>query len=419
MRVLVLCPHFDPDAAPTGVVMTEIAGRLIDLGHELEIVTSLPWYTDHRIEPGWGRRLWRSERTAWGRIIRVHPFPTNKTNIPARALGFAGFTALAGLAGLFRRRRPDVVLTMSPPLTLGLAGWVAARIRRVPIVFNVQDIFPDVAIEVGAVENPRVVSALRWLERFVYRRCDAITVLSTDLQENVAAKIGDQPAGKVRVIPNFVDIDRISPSERTTKYREEVGAGDQTLVMYAGNMGFSQPLDLVLDTAERWRDRDDVLFVLNGGGSERPRLEERARALPNVRFMDYQPVERLSEVLASADVHLILLRRGLARSSVPSKLYSILAAGRPVLASIDPGTEVQRVLTDNACGLAVGPEDPDAFESALDDLVADRAARQEMGQRGRAFVEAWVSPTGVAKSYADLFSELIVRSRRGSGPQRR
>ncbi|NDH12082.1 MAG: glycosyltransferase WbuB, partial [Actinobacteria bacterium] len=228
MRVLVLCPHFEPDTAPTGTVMTEIVHQLAAQGHQLDLVTSLPWYQHHEVEPEWRGRLWRTERTTWGLITRVHPFPTDKTNISARAAGFAGFTGLAGLLALFRWRRPDVVLVMSPPLTLGLPGWVVARLRRAAFVFNVQDIFPDVAVEVGAITNRRLISILRWLERFVYRRADAVTVLSSDLQENVAAKIGS--ASTVRVIPNFVDVERFDVGDRATAYREEIEAGDRTVV---------------------------------------------------------------------------------------------------------------------------------------------------------------------------------------------
>ena len=329
MRVLVICPHFDPDPAPTGVVMTEIVHRVAEQGHEVEIVTSLPWYTEHDVEPEWRGRLWRTERTAWGRITRVHPFPTDKRNIPARALGFVGFTGLAGLLLLLRRHRPDVVLAMSPPLTLGLPAWVTARVRRVPFVFNVQDIFPDVAVEVGAITDPKIIGIARWLERFIYRRADAVTVLSDDLAENVSAKVGDDSSTRVRVIPNFVDTERIQPAERQNSYREDFDLGDRTVVMYAGNLGFSQPLDLMIDAARAMADRDDVVFVINGGGSERPRLQDLAADLDNVRFIDFQPPERLSETLAAGDIHVIALREGLARSSVPSKLYSILAAGRP------------------------------------------------------------------------------------------
>ncbi len=399
--------------------MTEIAHRLIDAGHELDIVTSLPWYTHHRVEDGWGGRPARREHKPWGTITRLHPFPTDKRNVPARALAFAGFTGLALICAVFRRRRPEIVLAMSPPLTLGVAGWVAARVRRVPFVFNVQDIFPDVAVEVGAITNRRVITMARWLERFVYRRADAVTVLSDDLRTNVEQKIGPGKHTEVRVIPNFVDTDRIRPQPRDNSYRSELGIGSRTLVMYAGNIGFSQPLDLMIDAAEALAGRDDLAFVINGGGSERQRLEARATELTNISFVDFQSPERLPDVLAAADVHVIALRRGLARSSVPSKLYSILAAGRPVLASIDPDTEVHKVLADNQCGVVVAPEDPSAFIAALVDLIDDSAALEKMGTHGRAFVESWVSPVGVAAAYISLFEELIAArippAERGSG----
>lgn len=413
MRILVLCPHFDPDTAPTGTVMTEVVHQLAAQGHEIDVVTSLPWYENHRVVDGWRGRPWRRESTDWGSITRVHPFPMDKTNISARALGFAGFTGLVGLLAVFQRRRPDVVLTMSPPLTLGLPAWVVARLRRAAFVFNVQDIFPDVAVEVGAITNRRVIGLLSRLERFVYRRADAVTVLSSDLAENVEAKVGAK--SPVVVIPNFVDIDRIQPVDSRTAYRDEVGAGDRHIVMYAGNLGYSQPLDLVIETARRWAGvRDDVCFVINGGGSERPRLEALAEGLDTVVFRDFQPAERLPEVLASGDVHLIVLKEGLARSSVPSKLYSTLAAGRPVLASIDPETEISRVLEKHACGISVPPGDVDAFESALASMLDDSEARAAMGKRGRSFVETWVSPAGVASAYGRLFAELTPEKGRGA-----
>lgn len=417
MRVLVVCPHFAPDVAPTGVVMTEIAHRLVDAGHELHVVTSLPWYRSHAIEEGWRGRLVRRERTAWGRITRVHPFPTDKGNIPARAFAFAGFTALATfyavVPAVFRRSRPDVVVVMSPPLTLGLTGWLAARLARVPFVFNVQDIFPDVAVELGAIRNRPVIAVLRWLERFVYRRADAVTVLSDDLRGNVEAKLAGRGGTSVRVIPNFVDTGRIVPGDRDNSYRREHGLGDRTVVMYAGNLGFSQPVELLVEAARALADLDDLVFVINGAGSTRPSLEETASDLDNVVFADLQPADRLPEVLAAADVHVIVLRRGLARSSVPSKLYSILAAGRPVVASIDEGTEVAKVLAETGAGVAVPPQDGAAFTDAIRRVV-ESPERAAMGSAGRRFVEEWVSPAGVAAAYGDLFEEL--RGARGSPP---
>jgi colanic acid biosynthesis glycosyl transferase WcaI len=425
MRITVLCPHFAPDVAPTGEVMTSIVGELARRGHQLHVVTSLPWYKDHAIVTGWGGQLVRHEDTDWGRITRVHPFPTDKRNIPARALAFGGFTALSALEGAIARSRPDVVFAMSPPLTLGLAGWAGARARRVPFVFNIQDVFPDVAVELGMLTDKRVIAAASWLERTTYRRADAVTVLSDDLADNVRRKVaGDSrpPAGrsaarardggKVRVIPNFVDTERIRPTDPDNAYRAEFGLQGKRVVLYAGNVGLSQSLDLVLAAAVALAPEPDVVFVINGGGAARPDLERKAAGLDNVVFVDMQPKERLPEVLAAGDVHVVPLKRGLAWSSVPSKLYSILAAGRPLVASVDPGTEVARTVERAGAGLAVPPDDAESFTKAIRRLLDDPEQAHEMGASGRRFVEGWASPAAVAEAYDDLFTELRQRSRR-------
>ncbi|WP_334142453.1 glycosyltransferase family 4 protein [Rhabdothermincola sp.] len=413
LEVTILCPHFTPDVAPTGEVMTRIAAELVQRGHRLHVVTSLPWYEHHAVEPGWEGQLVRTERADWGRVSRIHPFPTDKRNIPARAVAFGGFTGFA-MAVALGGPRSDVVLAMSPPLTLGLAGWVVSRVHRVPLVFNIQDVFPDVAVELGLLTGRRVIAAARHLERFSYRRSDAVTVLSDDLAENVRAKITQglhgraaaRQAAKVHVIPNFVDTSWITPGPKENRYRALNGLEGKRVVMYAGNVGLSQSLELLLDAAAAMVDESGVVFVINGGGAARPELERRAQGLPNVRFVDMQPKDRLPEVLAAADVHVVPLKKGLAWSSVPSKLYSILAAGRPIVASVDPGTEVARTVERAGAGLAVPPGDPESFTKAIRRLLDAPDEAAAMGSSGRRFVESWASPAAVAAAYEQLFFGL-------------
>jgi len=292
-----------------------------------------------------------------------------------------------------------------------VAGWAIARSHRVPFVFNIQDVFPDVAVELGAITDPRVIRFASWLERETYLRADAVTVLSEDLKANVAAKIAGRrgAAGfrdKVRVIPNFIDTDVIRPAERENAYRREFGLQGKTVVMYAGNLGWSQSLDLVLSAATHLAHDPDVVFVINGGGVARERLQQAAAGLPNVVFVEMQPKARLAEVAAAADIHVVPLRTGLARSSVPSKLYTILAAGRPVVASVDLGTEVARTVTEAGAGIAVPPDDAEAFTKAVVSLVERPDEARSMGAAGRRFVERWASPAAVAGSYEALFAEL-------------
>jgi colanic acid biosynthesis glycosyl transferase WcaI len=165
----------------------------------------------------------------------------------------------------------------------------------------------------------------------------------------------------------------------------------------------------MVGAARRFADRDDVVFVVNGSGSGRAAVVESAEGLDNIIFVGLQPKERLSEVLAAGDIHTVLLRRGLARSSVPSKMYSILASGRPCVASVDDGTEVARSLAAADGGVAVPPEDVDAFCTALQPLLDDAGERERLGANGRRWVEAWASPEAVAESYEALFDELLAR----------
>ena len=404
LRLVVLCPHFAPDLAPTGVVMTRIVTELAARGHELHVVTSLPWYRNHAIEPGWGGRLWRTEKTEWGSIIRVHPFPgKSKSNLLRRAIGFLAFSYAVGIRSVHADGFPfkvDGVLAMSPPLTLGLTGWFTKIIRRAPLVFNIQDVFPDAAIQTGAISNKKIITAAKWLERVSYQRSDAVVLLSQDLRTNIANKIDTKYHDRLHVIPNFVDTVAITPQHRMTNYRSELGIGDQLVVMYAGNVGFSQSLNLVTDAAANF---PEVAFVINGDGAARKKLQEDCAQLTNVYFGDYQPIERLSEVLATGDIHLVPLRTGLASVSVPSKSYSILAAGRPMLAAIDLNTEIPNMLQQSGAGVAVEPDNSPAFIEALARLVSNRNQLHEMGANGRNWVETHASPASVAAQYEAIF----------------
>lgn len=405
LRLIVLCPHFEPDMAPTGVVMTRIVHELANLGHELHVVTSLPWYRKHQVEQGWSGALWRVEKTQWGSITRVQPFAgKTKLNLLRRAIGFVLFSAIVGLRSLVAGgfpRRVDGVLAMSPPLTLGLTGWLTKTVRGGKLVFNIQDIFPDAAIETGAISNQKIIKAARWLERVSYQKSDLVVLLSDDLANNVQRKLSQRFHKRVRVIPNFVDTQAITPMSRMTKYRTELGIDDEMVVMYAGNVGFSQSLEMLIAAA---RELTQIVFVINGDGAARESLKAAAYGLDNIRFGDYQDISRLSEVLATGDLHVVPLKRGLGSVSVPSKTYSVLAAGRPVCAAIDLDTEVPRILAAAKAGICVEPDDTRAFISALRSMTQDPKMLGEMGERGRKWVEGHASAGSVAQRYEVLYA---------------
>jgi colanic acid biosynthesis glycosyl transferase WcaI len=226
LRIAVLCPHFAPDTAPTGEVITRIVHELAALGHELHVVTALPWYREHRLEAGWT-----------GKLVRREPRPgvpspectrsrvTTRPTCCAALRVSLGFSALAGLTSL-RGGRVDAVIAMSPPLTMGLTGWATHLVRRGPLVFNIQDVFPDAAVETGAITNRRIIAVARWLERVSYHRAAAVTVLSDDLRDNVAAKV--KPARRTACTSSPTSSTPSSSSRRPDHpLRDELGIGDE------------------------------------------------------------------------------------------------------------------------------------------------------------------------------------------------
>lgn len=409
MKLVVLAPHFAPDSGATTGVVTRLVEELAGRGHVLDVTTSFPWYEKHAVEETYRGKVVEREATEWGRITRVYPFPTqDKSDILRRGMAYVGFSGLAGVlaAGW---TKADGVLALSPPPTLGMAGWAVARMRRCPLVFNVQDVHPDVPIVTGMVRNPTAIRVLARLERWIYDRSDAVTVLSPDLAANVGDKIRDR--SKVRVIPNFADPQGIVPSDRENSYRSDHGLGGKTVVMYAGNVGVSQPLGLMVEAAAALAHEDELVFVVNGGGAARGELERAARGLDNMVIVDPQPGDRISEVYAAADVHVVALKKGLAHASVPSKTYSILAAARPLIASIDPGTEIPRIVEESGAGVAVPPEDPEAFTKAVRTFLERPDRGAAMGEAGRRWVERWPRAADVAEDYERLFEDLIARRR--------
>ena len=410
MRLLVVTPHFTPDIAPTGVVVTALVDEWCRFGHQVHVITSLPWYQEHRVADGWTGRPVRRGRYGTATVTRLYPFPVQKGQTGRRAVAFGAFTGLAAVAAAGTWGPFDAVVAVSPPITLAFAARLAAWRHGCPMVLNVQDVFPDVAVTVGELSSPQLISLARRLERAAYRAADALTVLSTGVEGNITAKVAglDRPP-VVETIPNFVDTDTLWPLDRLTEYRREHRLGDRTVVMYAGNLGHSQSLDLVVEAARRHRHRDDLVYVLNGSGVRSQDLAAAAAGLQNLVVVGYQPAERLAEVLATGDIHVVPLRAGLASASVPSKAYSVLAAGRPVIASVDPGSEVARMVTDAGAGLVVLPDDPDAFTEAVEHLAGKAGLRNQMGADGRVWAEKCRSSRAVAADYLDLVERLAGR----------
>ncbi len=404
-RILILSLHFAPDTVSNAVVVTELAEELAKHGHAVTVVAALPYHQGHRIETGYAGRLWRKGRHAGIPVFRTWLLLRGgKRDVGGRFLAYGTYNLTSTLVAAFTGPY-DVVLTPSPPLTIGVCGWLLARLWGARFVYNVQDIYPDAAVKLGLLRNPCTIRFFSWLERFVYARADAVTVLSEDFRRNLLAK--GVPAGKIALIPNGVDTELVRPLPRENAFAREHGLADRFVALYAGNVGLAQGLETLVDAAGHLRSPDAHVTIV-GNGAAREALEERARksAQGRVSFLPFQPRERVPELYASSDVGIVILRPGMGDSSVPSKMYTIMAAGKPIVASVDAESEVARLIGQVGCGIAVPPGDPAALAGAIDAMRSDEKRAASMGTRGREYVVGHHSRQVVGDRYDGLVLEL-------------
>jgi len=414
MRILFLTMYYKPDNAATGILMAELAEELAEQGHDVRVVTSMPHYSTNAIWPEYRGKAWMRERQGKILVQRVWSYvPVNKDRLLPRFFSYLSFTLLSALAGQLMPR-PDVIVTPSPspPLTNGASAYLLGRLRGVPFISNIQDIYPDVAIRMGVMKNPAVIAGYKKLERFVYAHSAAITVISEGFRQNLVAK--GVPPERIEVIPNFIDAAFVAPHPRRNEFSREQGWDDKFVALFAGNVGMSQGLDTVLEAAALLRDIPDLLFAIVGNGASKPALLAQAEALglTNVQFLPYQSYDQVPLLYSAADLGLIPLRRGFTNDSVPSKLFTIMGVARPLVAGVDSHSETAQVIAASGCGLRVEPEDAGALADAVRTLYEDRDRCEEMGRRGRLHVEAHYTRVSVARQYEAIFERLTP----GSGP---
>ncbi|MBI2360898.1 MAG: glycosyltransferase family 4 protein [Deltaproteobacteria bacterium] len=298
-------------------------------------------------------------------------------------------------------------MALTDPPIIGLAAAFAARRSGAKFVMLYQDIFPEVACLLEDFHNEAVNRLLDRVNRFLIRKADRVVALGETMKERLVAGKGADPQ-KVTVIHNWADCAAILPQTKENPFSLTHGLADKFVVMHSGNMGLSQGLENVVEMARRLKRFPHIRIVFVGEGVTRPDLETRARSLrlDNVLFLPYQPKERLSESFASADVFLVSLKRGLAGYIVPSKLYGILAAGRPYVAAVERASEVAAITTRYQCGLLAEPEDPDDLAAKVLSLYRDRQLANTLGTNARKAALQFDRPRQV-RAYYQLFQELL------------
>lgn len=375
------------------------------MGCEVTVITGMPYYGREELWDGYKGKFLVEEKSSGYKVIRVYSFVARRTNAPGRLFSWGIYNILSSLVAL-GLKPPDVLFAMNPFTMAGLPLHVLSRFKGTRVIYSVEDVYPDALIRAGLLKKGWSTALVDALERSCYRRASSIRVLSEGMRQALVSR--GVPPGKIAVLPNFADTDFVRPLPRANGFRRKYTLEEKFVVLYAGNIGLIHGAENIVKAACLLKDESDILFALVGEGMQKSVLQEMAKdlALSNVRFIPLQPVEDLPKVLASADVSLVTLKREFASESVPSKVYWILASGRPLIAAVGRDTEIASLVDQAACGLRVDPESPEALAGAVLQLRKDATQRAIMGQQGRGFVVRHYSRQAVSEQLNTLIQKL-------------
>ncbi len=394
-RILVLNQYYWPGVEATAQLLAQLCEALAR-DYDVTVVTG--HLRGHDLPP--------EELRNGVRIVRTRSTAYDRTQLHRRAVNYASYLGDSALTAL-RGERPDLVLCMTDPPVVGDLGLAVARRFGVPLLVISQDVFPEIAERIKRMEQPAVLGMLRALVALYLRRADRVVAIGETMKLRLEEK--GAPPERVVVIPNWVDTTELTPQPRSNEWSEAHGLEGRFVVMHSGNIGHAQDLDTLVRAATFLRDLEGLQIVVIGFGArhgEVTRLAQQLEVTSTVRFFGYQPRELLPLSLASGDLHYVGLARGLAGYVVPSRVYGILAGGRPVLVSADRESETVRLVEEAGCGLVLPPGRPELVAGVIRDVVEGRVSLDGMGERGRAWVEREADRSVAFDRYRELVAEL-------------
>ncbi|WP_313462786.1 glycosyltransferase WbuB [Achromobacter sp.] len=381
MKILIYGINYAPELTGIGKYSAELAEWLAAQGHDVDVVTAPPYYPQWQVHDGYRAGRYRKEERAGVTVRRAPLWVPARPGGLKRLIHLASF-AVSSLPSLLRAaaRRPDLILVVEPALFCAPAAWLTARLCGARAWLHIQDYEVDAAFELGLLKGARLRALVKRAESWLMRRFDRVSTISHRMLDLAVAK-GVAPERAV-LLPNWIDVNAISPRADGGDYRAELGIPANAIVaLYSGNMGGKQGLQTLADVARQLADDARLWFVFCGQGPERAPLQARCEGLPRVVFLDLQPAARLGALLNTADIHLLPQRAGAADLVMPSKLTGMLASGRPVVCGAAAGTELATVVAH--CGLLTAPEDADAMAQAIRTLSNDAQTRQALGASAR------------------------------------
>jgi len=402
VRILLLTQWFEPEPTFKGLVF---AKELMRQGFEVEVVTGFPNYPGGKLYPGYKIEWLKREMIDGVRVTRLPLYPSHSQSALGRVLNYASFATSSLLYGLFGAKKPDVIYAYHPPLTVGVAAVLIRLFRRVPVVYDIQDMWPDTLRATGMVSNERVLDIVARICQAVYRSVDQLVVLSPGFKRLLIER--GVPESKVEVIYNWCN--EASLGNPAGKLPADFPVSDRFTIVFAGNMGKAQALDSVLAAAELLQNKvPEICFVFIGGGVEVDNLKRSAqeKKLPNVRFLPAVPMSEIGGMLARADALLVHLRKdSLFTITIPSKTQAYMAVGKPLLMAVEG--DVADLVSSADCGVTAEPENPESIAAAALKLYSlSPAQREAMAERSKHYYQSQLSLRVGVEKFADVFKKV-------------
>lgn len=392
MRIVIFGINYAPELTGIGKYTGEMAAWLAKQGHDMTAVTGLPYYPEWEIHDGYKKKWWVRERVENVNIYRCPLYvPKNVTSIKRIIHEFSFLLGMlpVWLKFLFGKKH-DLVICVSPPFHLSLMPLLYAKIRGVKFITHIQDLQVDAAKDLGMIKNERALDIMFKLEKKIFELSSAVSTISPGMKNKITAKGID--AGKVVLFPNWVDENMVYPMLKSQSLRNEFGIEqDAKVILYSGNLGEKQGLDVIVDVAKSFRTQKNVVFVIvgSGGGKEKLINLVNESGLTNIKFFPLQPYEKMSALLATADLHLVLQKQSASDLVMPSKLTAILAAGGCPIVTATPGTTLYDVISKHKIGILIEPESPRALREAIE--TALNSDLTEICKNARRYAEQYLS----------------------------
>ncbi len=407
MRILIYSYNYYPEPIGIAPLMTELAEGLVKRGHEVRVVTGMPNYPERSVYEGYRGKLYTTEQRNGVTIQRCYVWVCPRPGLLARMALDASFVVSSLLQAL-NGKRPDVILLTVPPLPISVPATLLGWLYSCPVILNVQDILPEAAMHTGLVKGKLAIKVFEALEKFAYNAATQISVISDAFTENLVKK--GVPQQKITCIPNWVDINFIRPLPRVgNAFRQKYGLEDKFVVFYSGNIALTQGLETVVEAAALLKDIPAIAFVIVGERTACERLRNHAWQCKadNVLLLELQPREHLPELMAAADVSLIVQRRNVVAFNMPSKFQLILASGRALVASVPLNGSMAKAVQSSKAGVLVPPEQPDSLADTIRTLYQQPEQVSALGAQGRRHAVTNYSFEKSLDAYESLFSQLV------------